>query len=165
MSPEVPYPFLSVLKNDRLDIYYDNWKHKMLQTVNINTLLEQYCIGSEIADTLETNHDLENTINRGLKDFSMLAYVSHNRNSKWLFLPENINIGEVLMNLDLRAIPFCPYDLPLNGTQEKYIFIKDITPDYINTINRHFQFIPRTISDCDPYSITLINTTRYNLSE
>jgi C1A family cysteine protease len=163
MSPTEPYPFLAILNNANLDRYYTAWQHKMVESVDLKKLFASYNIGQDIHELLENETTLNDTVVRGLRNFTMHEYVTANNRDKWKFLPNLGNMGVVFTDLDSRAIPFCPYN-PQNGnTLEKYLFIKDITPGDMGGIRRYFSQQPQPVADSNPYAISILNIVRYKL--
>lgn len=162
MSPAVPYPFLAVLDNDRLDWYYSFWKDKMVTKVDVKSLLNGYSVDDDFDEIIDNNADLNAAIVRGLKGFSMREYISRSDLNKWQFLPDDTNLSEVIPNFDLRGIPFCPYNLSLQG-DAKYIFFKDASSDDMSRLKTYFQQVPQPVPIDDPDSMTILSTIRYNI--
>ena len=163
MTPTVPYPFLSVMENNLLEQYYTNWKDKMIDYLCLKSFYNDFSEGNNLNQILHNNLSLNNSIIRGLKDFSMKEYITRKNLEKWQFLPSTSEMGEVIQNLDARAIPFYPYNNPESDHLEKYLFVKDVTQDEINNISRFFTLSPKAISSSNPYSICVLNVVRYNL--
>lgn len=162
MSPAVPYPFLAVLDNDQLDWYYSIWKDKMVTKVDVKSLLNGYSVDDDFDEIIDNNADLNAAIVRGLKGFSMREYISRSDLNKWQFLPDDTNLSEVIPNFDLRGIPFCPYNLSLQG-DAKYIFFKDASSDDMSRLKTYFQQVPQPVPIDDPDSMTILSTIRYNI--
>lgn len=163
MTPKVPYPFLAVLENDLLEVYYTTWRDKMADSIDLQSIFESFANGLELNQIIQSNQNLNDTVFRGLRHFSMKEYVTRQNLNKWQFLPDVANMAEVIPDLDSRAKPFCPYNNLTDNTIEKYIFIKDITQDEMSNISRYFSQSPMPISGTDPYSISVLNIVRYNL--
>lgn len=166
MSPEVPYPFLSVMNNSLLDQYYIKWRDKMINFLCLESVYKDYSKMDDLSIILQKNITLNDSIIKGLKGFSMKEYITHQNPEKWQFLPSASEMGEVIPQLDARATPFYPYNNPESDIYEKYLFVKDITQDEINNISRFFPLSqsPKAISCSNPYSICVLNVVRYNLS-
>lgn len=162
MSPEVPYPFMAILSNDLLDNYYVFWKGKMISAVDVKSLLNDYSVDDDFDEVINNNQDLESAVMRGLKDFSMREYISRSNLDKWQFLPQETNLSEVIPDFDSRGIPFCPYNLQLQGV-EKYILLKDVSLEDMSLLNTYFQQAPQPIRIGDPDTITILNTIRYDI--
>jgi hypothetical protein len=164
MTPTVPYPFLTVLNNKQLDIYYDTWKKKMTDAIDFKQTLSSYNIDDNLADTLSHNETLENAIMRGLNGFSMLEYITRSNPAKWQFLPKSADMNVVFPDLDSRANPFFPLNQQQFTPVEKFLFIKGITAKDMLGITQYFTQQPMPIAVSDPYSITILNTIRYELN-
>ncbi len=164
LSPQVPYPFLSVLSNERLDLYYSDWRNKMLDSVNIKAIYEDFTKKHDLPEIISTNTSLNDSVIRGLRNFSMKEYVCRQHPDKWRFLPETAKMSDVIPDLDSRAIPFCPYNLQGDTPIEKFILVKDITYNDMRQILPYFTQAPMPVSTRDPFSICIINTVRYNLT-
>lgn len=162
MSPEVPYPFMAILSNDLLDNYYVFWKGKMISAVDVKSLLNDYSVDDDFDEVINNNQDIESAVMRGLKDFSMREYISRSNLDKWQFLPQETNLSEVIPDFDSRGIPFCPYNLQLQGV-EKYILLKDVSLEDMSLLNTYFQQAPQPIRIGDPDTITILNTIRYDI--
>lgn len=163
MTPEVPYPFISVLDNNLLDKYYAAWKAKMLKSIDFDTLLIEFQKNPDLKSIIQKDVTLQNSAIRGLKDFSMKEYVTMKNNSKWQFLPSSAKMSTIIPNLDYRAKPFCPYNQQNSDALEKYIFIKDVSQEELKDFSNYFSQPPMLVLDSDPYSICILNITRYNL--
>lgn len=163
MTPIVPYPFLAVLENNLLDVYYTTWHHKMVDSINLTSIFSSFVNGLELSQILQSDQDFNNAVVRGLKNFSMKEYITRQNPGKWQFLPNTASMADVIPDLDSRATPFCPYNNHTDNSIEKYIFVKDITQDEMNNISRYFSQAPMPISDSDPYSISVLNVVRYNI--
>ncbi|MCM1505072.1 MAG: C1 family peptidase [Muribaculum sp.] len=163
MTPNVPYPFLAVLNNDLLHRYYSIWQEKMLKSIELKSIYDNYSIGSDLEEIVKADSTLNKSIVRGLNNFSMKEYVSRQNLDKWQFLPDSTKMSEVIPDLDSRAKPFCYFNPQIEHEFEKYIFIKDITQTDMSGINPYFSQAPIPIKDDDPYSISILNVARYNL--
>lgn len=163
MTPSVPYPFLSVLENDLLDVYYEQWKDKMVNSIDLSAIFKSFSDGEDLNHILVRDESLNKTILRGLKNFSMKEYITRQKENKWLFLPDTARMSVVIPDLDARATPFCPYNIHTENSLEKYIFIKDISHEETSNIYRYFSQPPLAVSTSDPYSIKILNIVRYNL--
>lgn len=162
MSPEVPYPFMAILSNGLLDGYYSIWKNKMLSAVDVKSLLDGYSVDDNFDEIINNNQDMVSAVMRGLKGFSMREYISRSNQDKWQFLPQETNLSEVIPDFDSRGIPFCPYNLPLQGV-EKYILLKDASSEDMSRLKTYFQQAPQPIPIDDPDSMTILNTIRYDI--
>jgi len=163
MSPTVPYPFLAILNNELLERYYSNWNQKMLESINFDSLFEDYTLDSDLNEIISDNPDLNDSIVRGLRNFSMRELVARTDNNNRTFLPDRNKIDGIFPELDARSKPFCYYRSKNGVTSEKYIFINDIRNDDINNISRFFAQAPMPIATDAPYSINLLNIVRYNI--
>ncbi|MDE5594644.1 MAG: C1 family peptidase [Muribaculaceae bacterium] len=163
MNPDVPYPFLTVLTNRLLSRYYEHWKHKMIASFDIFSLLEQYTPDENIYEIIEHQQELKTGIYRGLKSFSMSEYVVRTNLNKWQFLPDDTGMAVVFPELDSRAVPFCPYDSQFDYTEEKYIFIQGVSPSKSTSINPYFQRPPMLIASDDTDTISLLTVIRFAL--
>lgn len=162
MSPEVPYPFMAILSNGLLDGYYSIWKNKMLSAVDVKSLLDGYSVDDNFDEIINNNQDMVSAVMRGLNGFSMREYISRSNPNKWQFLPQKTNLSEVIPDFDSRGIPFCSYNLPLQGV-EKYILLKDASLEDMSRLKTYFQQAPQPIPIDDPDSMTILNTIRYNI--
>lgn len=163
MSPAIPYPFLCILNNSRLDRYYEDWKDKMLSSFSLDSVLYRYSDGVTLSDIIRSDESLKAAIMRGLKNFSMKEYISVENQHRWSFLPDSTNLSELIPELDRRAVPFCPYHKEWDNTIEKYLFIKDIRLEDMKIVNTHFTQTPSPVSSINPYSISTLNIVRYSL--
>lgn len=164
MTPVASYPFMTVLENDLLDRYYAKWRDKMVGAIDLDSIYSEFSNGAELEDILRSNQPLKKTIMRGLRNFSMKEYIARQDPLKWQFLPDTAKMAEVIPDLDTRAIPFCPYNNQTDNTLEKYIFVKDISQDEMNGITRYFTQSPMPVRNSDAYTISILNTVRYNLT-
>lgn len=162
MSPEVPYPFVAILSNNLLDGYYAIWKDKMLSAVDVKSLLNGYSVDDDFDEVIDSNQSLEQAVMRGLKGFSMREYISRSNPNKWQFLPQTTNLSEVIPDFDSRGIPFCPYNLTLEGV-EKYIFLKDVSNEDMSLLNTYFQQAPQPVPIDNPDAMTILSTIRYDI--
>lgn len=163
MSPAVPYPFVSIIRNNLLDRYYDAWSDKMIPSIHLVNIFADFSVTQDIKQIIKDNKSLNDAVVRGLKNFTMKEYIKRTRSDRWQFLPDDNTLDKVLPDLDNRAKPFSPYykeDTPL----EKYIFVDGITQDELNAIARHFTQTPNPISQTNPYAITILNISRYSIS-
>ncbi len=163
MSPEVPYPFLSVLENNLLDRYYDTWRHKMTDAIDLHTIFAEYTDNDNLEDIIAGNDALNRAIMRGLKGFGMKEYITRQNIGRWLFLPDNTSVARVIPDLDARALPFCPYYDAADRPRGKYIFVNGITQDETASISRYFTQAPMPVSTSSPYSISILDVVRYDL--
>lgn len=164
MTPVVPYPFLAVLENNLLDRYYLAWRQKLVSSINLHDIFTDFAQNKDLDLIIEKNDKLNQSIMRGLRNFSMKEYLTSGHDpAKWQFLPDTTKVSAVIPDLDARALPFCPYSNHTDAPAEKYIFIKDITDDEMNSFARHFGQKPMSVPTTDPYIIIILNTVRYNL--
>lgn len=163
MTPDVPYPFLAVLENGLLDRYYVHWRQKMTDAINLNAIFDDFAKNGNLAEIIANSRNLNDAVMRGLRDFSMKEYLKRQDEHTWLFLPDNSSIAKVIPNLDSRALPFCPYGDSIDRPLGKYIFVKDISQDEINTISRFFTQSPMPVQSTNPYAISILNLVRYDL--
>ncbi|MGM9815502.1 MAG: C1 family peptidase [Lepagella sp.] len=164
MSPAVPYPFVSIIRNNLLDRYYDAWSDKMIPSIHLDNIFADFSVTQDLKPIIKDNKSLNDAVVRGLKNFTMKEYIKRTRSDRWQFLPDDNTLDKVLPDLDNRAKPFSPYykeDTPL----EKYIFVDGITQDELIAIARHFTQTPNPISQTNPYAITILNTSRYSISQ
>lgn len=173
MSPQIPYPFVALLTNDLLDKYYDIWKCKMLKRVNFNQIYADYTAvdGQNISDMSDvlitgilTNDAINNTIDRGLRGFSMKEYVTLSSLAQWQFLPNTVNnMKEVFPDLDQRATPFSPYQTENTNAIAKYIFVDGLHQNQMTTVNRFFPQPPMLVDRHNTDMITVLTIVRFKL--
>jgi C1A family cysteine protease len=163
MTPSVPYPFIAVLDNDKLDLYYTAWRDKMSNALNLRNIFARYSIEDNLVNIINEDEALNKAITRGLRNFNMREYITMNNRDKWQFLPDVSVMSETIPNLDSRAIPFCTYNTQSDVSYEKYIFIKDVTDKDMSNISRFFSQAPQAIPDSNPYAISILNIVRYKI--
>lgn len=174
MSPQIPYPFIALLTNDLLDKYYNIWKNKMLKKVNLNQIYTEYTAmddpnTTDMSDVLITgimkNDAINNTIDRGLRGFSMKEYVTLATLNQWQFLPNTVNnMKEVFPDLDQRATPFSPYQPDNTIGMAKYIFINGLEQNQMTTVNQYFPpQPPMLVNHHNTDMITVLSIVRFRL--
>lgn len=163
MTPAVPYPFLAVLDNDRLDRYYEIWKARILGGFDIRDWLRDYNADDGLRSTVDADGRLRDAVDRGLRDFTMRQYLHRDRPDKYQFLPDKTDPGTLLPELDARALPFCPYNSERNSVMEKYLFVPGLTTAEMAVISRHFAQQPMPVATDSPYTVSVLNITRYPL--
>lgn len=160
MTPSVGYPFLAVLENETLDIYYNKWRERMLCEVD----LKVHDINVDLFDWLNNDRRIKSQILRGLRDFNMREYITQTNKERWLFLPHSHKLEEIMPALDNRAIPFCPYGRNSDYTPEKYLLAKNITTGDVSHIDTYFSQAPLPVSIDNPDGILIVKIVRYNLN-
>ncbi|MBD5350412.1 MAG: hypothetical protein HDR89_05980 [Bacteroides sp.] len=163
MTPVVPYPFLTIVRNDCLSDYFGRWKDRMVGALNFNALVRAYTNDVDLLEMIATHPDVRRSIERGLVGFSMREYLSRTDPNRWQFLPSDNNQAVVLPNLDQRATPFCPYANRVTAAPAKYLFVNSLDQQYMSTVRRWFQHSPMPVGLADPDSIYLLTVVRYNL--
>lgn len=163
MTPSVPYPFRAVLDNPALDRYYAAQSGALVGAIDLHTLFANYTKGDNIATLLENDNALNCALISGLQGFTMRAYIVGNNQNQWPFLPGTNNIGQVVPDLDARAIPFSPYTPSQQNPMEKYIFIAGVQPADMNDIRRFITPAPQPVDGSNPYAISLLTISRFDI--
>ena len=162
MTPAEPYPFTGVLDNENLDRYYNIWSDKMTSAVNLNQMLSIYSLNDDIENMLN-NEDVQREILRGIRDFGIKEYLIRKNERSWQFLPNTNNLSDVIKDLDSKAMPFCPYEASCPSA--KYLLVKGMVSDDMNSVERYFRQRPTLISTEDPDTISVVNIEWYGYDQ
>lgn len=165
MTPVAPYPFLAILDNELLNEYYTHWHDKMLKSLSLREIYNEFERNKRFERILEDNKDYNKSLMRGLQGFGMREYIVRHESTNWHFLPPVGTVDSVLADIDSRANPFSPYRGYLDRPLEKYIFIHEYQNNDETLLSRHFSQPPSLLSHSDPYSITVMNIVRFNLPD
>lgn len=161
MTLEVPYPFLAVLKNDLLERYYQQWSQKMVDSITIANILDEYRTADNLDNVLESDDSLNSAVIRGLKGFSMQEYITGN--SSRGFLPDLTEVAALIPDLDLRAKPFFPCNEQEMPPMEKYILVMNLSEDGMAKIRPSFAQEPCLLNSSNAYSISLVSIARFDI--
>lgn len=163
MSPEVPYPFLTVLDNRKLDKFYETNREKLTSIINFRNLAERYNVDDSLFDLFVATPEFVKIIEDVIKDFSMRDYlIEQGSATRWTFLPAIDSLSDVIKELEQHALPFCRYNAHIdNHDIEKYIFAKDLRESDISRISRYFERHPMPIATHDRFTVSILNIVRY----
>lgn len=164
-TPEVPYPFLPVLSNDRLDSYYSIWSAKLVKSMDLNGLFANYRFGADLFATIKKDVEIERRIMKGLEGFSLKEYVVSKNSTDRVFLPGSRTASQTIPSLDERAKPFAPYMSETYQPFEKYLFVSDLDPQEFSYFTPHFNQAPMQVNTDSPYKITVLNINRYHVQK
>lgn len=161
MTPELPYPLINVLDKDNtsLDNYYQLWRDKFLKNLNLSNLAKTCENDISLEEALVADRELNNSIGRGLRNFSLMEYLMGTRPEEYAFLSKAPDLRNLFAEMDTRSLPFCQVDpsIPL----EKYLLTE--TGNTTNSpIQNYFQPSPMDIASNDSDSIVLINRVRFS---
>ncbi|MCM1139594.1 MAG: hypothetical protein NC221_04095 [Duncaniella sp.] len=165
MTPVAPYPFLAILDNELLNDYYMHWHDRILKSLSLREIYNEFERNKRFERILEDNKDYNKSLMRGLQRFGMREYIVRHESQNWHFLPPAGTVDSVLADIDSRANPFSTYRGYLDRPLEKYIFIHEYQNNDETLLSRHFSQPPSLLSHSDPYSITVMNIVRFNLPD
>jgi C1A family cysteine protease len=179
LNPDTQMPFIPLLKNDKLDDYFETHKTTITENISLSAgivdfskTIENDTISKE--DLKQYKENIKENCVKELEDllqnFNVYSYLCNPNVRRFEFLDKNPQyVEEILPKLDEKSHVF----LCDNGAHPivpgKFIFINAPTDDdkkqWERFYPRFFSVIPNSVSFSSPYKVMVVQLAELNVSQ
>lgn len=176
MTDIVKDPFLSVISNKVLDIYFQNKEDEIIHDASLSRMFRnRYQVRED--EIVAFQNGLKKTIvallNSQVEDFSMLDYITGQKQYEFLSNEER-NINVLLQTLDRKSEPFVrlrqiPNTPDVINSHSKLLFLPldddQSRREWDDACSHNFTYRPSTCKSQSPYNIILVQLKGVSASE